>query len=79
MSNGDGKDEKEGGMVVGGISFGVTGTPAEVSSGDQSSPRPNAKATDGLVELGDHLLPLRVVAVADLVPRAEHNAGANAP
>ena len=66
-------------MVVGGISFGVTGAPAEVSSGDASSPKPTAKAGDGPVELGGTMLPLRVVAVTDLLPRAEHHAGANAP
>ncbi|MEQ9320382.1 MAG: type VI secretion system contractile sheath large subunit [Polyangiaceae bacterium] len=79
VSSSDGKDKEEGGIVVGGISFGVTGTPAEVSPGDSSAAKPTAKADDGPVELDGNLLPLRVVAVADLVPRAEHNAGANAP
>lgn len=83
VSGKDGKDKDDGGIVVGGISFGVTGQPAEVSKGDEAGSSPEKTASAGPVELsdvaGDKMLPLRVVAVTDLVPRAEHNAGANAP
>jgi type VI secretion system ImpC/EvpB family protein/type VI secretion system ImpB/VipA family protein len=64
-------DEKdEGGIVLGGIGFGV---PKEKGAPSQVTARGAAP------ELGEHLLPLRVLVVADLVPSDEHNAGASAP
>lgn len=74
-------DEKDegGGVVLGGISFGVGGTPTEVARDTEVKQDSRAVVQQGPVELGDALLPLRVIAVADLMPRGEFNAGANAP
>jgi type VI secretion system protein ImpC len=74
-----GKDKDEGGIVVGGISFGVTGHSATVNHPEGDASKAVAKVDAGPVELDSSLMPLRVVAVTDLVPRAEHNAGAHAP
>ncbi|MBW2457676.1 MAG: type VI secretion system contractile sheath large subunit, partial [Deltaproteobacteria bacterium] len=81
-----GDDEDKGGIVLGGISFGdgMPSKPDERKKGE-------ASATEGAQEirtrgpaerpaaLGDAMLPLRVVVVADLMPSDDHNAGANPP
>ncbi len=81
-----GDDEDKGGIVLGGISFG-DGMPSKPDEGKQGG----ASATEGAREvrtrgpaggappLGDALLPLRVVVVADLMPGDDYNAGANPP
>ncbi len=71
------KEKDEGGVVLGGISFGVGGAPTKVAKDPQAEDEPRQGPQP--IDLGDVLLPLRVIAVADLVPRAEHNAGANPP
>jgi len=72
------EDKEAGGVVVGGISFGISDdTKVEVASGVEAGTTKIARATAPREQMG--LLPLRVVAVADLMPRGEFNAGANAP
>jgi type VI secretion system ImpC/EvpB family protein/type VI secretion system ImpB/VipA family protein len=63
-------DKKEGGFVVGGISFGV-GPSKPIESGSSRKAAP--------VERDEALMPLRVLAVGDFIPKNEHNAGINAP
>ena len=60
-------DKEEGGIVIGGISFGT------------GSPKPKGKGAAAPVEVDSELMPLRMVLVADLAARGAHNAGANAP
>ncbi len=79
--NGKDKGKNEGGVVLGGISFGVGAAPAKVAAdpaAKQDGEREQQQA-DGPVELSDVMLPLRMVAIADLVPRGEYNAGAHPP
>ena len=78
MSN---EDKDKGGIVLGGISFGVGPAPAKVATdpGAGEAGSKQEQADDGPIELSDVLLPLRMVAVADLVPRGEYNAGAHPP
>jgi type VI secretion system protein ImpC len=72
VSTEDDDKKKEGGIVFGGVSFGVGGSPMP-ASGQKPAAGPRE------VDLGEALMPLRVVCVADLVPHPEHNAGASAP
>lgn len=83
--------EDEGGIVLGGISFGVAtpatppkpvaagGAPSGASDRGGVASRPAALRDQLGDQLGEHLLPLRCVVVADLIPRDEHNAGPNPP
>ncbi len=69
----------QGGIMLGGISFGV-GAPKPTAASPASSARAERSATaTEPVELGDVLLPLRVVALGSFLPRGEHRGGANAP
>ena len=61
---GNGNDDA-GGFVVGGIGFGTTSSKSEPSAGP--------------VDLTDALMPLRVLAVVDLLPAGSFNAGAHPP
>jgi type VI secretion system ImpC/EvpB family protein/type VI secretion system ImpB/VipA family protein len=77
----DKKEDK--GFVVGGISFGFGPGAGQVSAGDpapgEKTPPARKPQPGAPIELSDALLPLRVVAVVDLVPRGEFNAGAHPP
>ncbi|RLB62775.1 MAG: hypothetical protein DRI90_08300 [Deltaproteobacteria bacterium] len=82
-----GDDEDKGGIVLGGISFG-DGMPAKPADGAKEKKGSTTTAGSEVntrgpatrpAALGDALLPLRAVAVADLMPRDEYNAGANPP
>jgi type VI secretion system protein ImpC len=73
-------EDDDGGIVLGGISFGVGAHPAEAVPGDDNpsqGPAPDAAAMPP--ELGDVLLPLRVAVIANLMPSSEFNAGSHAP
>ncbi|MEZ4438025.1 MAG: type VI secretion system contractile sheath large subunit [Polyangiaceae bacterium] len=77
-----GKDEEKGGIALGGISFGVTGPSAQVASDERPAEAGKiARAPAGApMEIGsDVMLPVRMVVIADLLPRAEHHAGADPP
>ncbi len=75
MSN---EDEDSGGIVLGGISFGV-GPAKEPAGGGKAPPDEAKKAPSGPVEVDNAMLPLRVTVVGDFVPSAQFNAGANPP
>ncbi len=68
------KEKDEGGIVLGGISFGV-GPSKPVARAEGAAPRRAAAP----VEMDEALMPLRVLAVGDFVPKPEFNAGINAP
>ena len=71
-------EEDKGGIVLGGISFGAEDTnKLEQTKGGASTD--GAAEADEPDDLGDVLLPLRAVVVADLTPRGSYNAGANPP
>ncbi|HHH12227.1 MAG TPA: hypothetical protein ENK23_09185, partial [Sorangium sp.] len=74
----DNKDE--GGIVLGGISFGITEQPAasQQAVAGAAAPRHDDIRSQP-VALDDELLPLRVAVVADLNARGEYNAGAHPP
>ncbi|MBI4952518.1 MAG: type VI secretion system contractile sheath large subunit, partial [Myxococcales bacterium] len=85
MSQGD--DDKKG-FDLGGISFGMgsrsqqaaSGKPGEkgVEKAGEKGVSVSARRDDDGAERGP-LMPLRVLVVADLLPRGEYNAGASAP
>ncbi len=76
MGTSDDKEDK-GGFVVGGISFGTAGTPSRPVA-TEAGKRPE-RVAGGPIELDEALLPLRVVAVVDLLPSGSFNAGAHPP
>lgn len=64
--------------MVGGISFGVgDSAPTQVNKAEGTAPTPVKRA--GPVEVDATLMPMRVVAVVDLIPSGSHNAGAHPP
>lgn len=72
-------DKEEGGIVFGGIGFGMGSSSQPAVEGQRSeADKAEAKAA-GPREMGDALLPLRALVVADLVPRGEFNAGTHPP
>ena len=74
MASSDDKEDK-GGFVVGGIGFGSGDVPKPAPA----NPTPTTGAQAGPIELSDVLMPLRVVAVVDLIPSGSSNAGAHPP
>jgi len=78
----DEKDEKQGGIQLGSISFGFGPQPKERQRRETVKDPAGVRAqlaARGIGEMGPPLLPLRVLLVADLVPRPDYNAGASAP
>jgi len=75
-------EEDKGGIVLGGISFGTGGAekpPAKAPDAESTTGEGSPNAADQQTELGETLLPLRAVVVADLTARGAYNAGANPP
>lgn len=87
MSNDNNDNENGGGVILGGISFGMGSQPQTVNQGQAAASDNSATspaATDptpnpSVVKEAQALLPLRVLAVADLVPAEAYNRGARAP
>ncbi len=76
--------EKDKGFDLGQISFGIGGQSKTVADGaDDKAKQAPAQADQQLKPKekaeGEPLLPLRVLLLADLIPRGQFNAGANAP
>ncbi len=83
--SGEDNNDKDPELQLGRISFGIGHDAQPVTAPDARGEPPKATATTSAqgapaaVEEAVPLLPLRVILVADLVPRGEFNAGAEAP